>query len=156
MKKCIAFIIAFVCASLTFAGPITAVGYWKTIDDKTGKALSIVRIYKTKSGKLNGKIFKILKVAGQKPSDRCKACEGMLHNKPVLGLRIIWGMQREAEGHYVGGRVLDPKSGSIYRGRLAVMEDGCQLDVRGYIGLPLFGRTETWDRVYSKQCRNRD
>lgn len=141
--------------SFTFvkAMPTSAIGYWQTIDDKTGKALSVVKFYKEKDGTLSGKIYHILPVEGQHPKDKCVACEGELHNKPILGLRIIYGMEATGEGKYVGGRALDPKSGSIYRAKMTLIDNGCKLNLRGYIGIPLFGRTETWNRVKSKQCK---
>lgn len=136
------------------AMPGSAVGYWQTIDDKTGKALSVVKFYKESDGTLSGIIDRILPVAGQNPKDRCVACEGDLHNKRILGLRIIYSMQPMGDGKYVGGRALDPKSGSIYRARMTLVDNGCKLNLRGYIGIPLFGRTETWNRIKSKECNS--
>lgn len=141
------------CVSFVKAATNTAVGYWQTIDDKTGKALSVVQFYKAKDGTLSGKIYRILPAPGQKPHDKCVACSGDLHNKPILGMRIIWGMQDMGDGKYVGGRALDPKSGSVYRARMTVIDNGCKLNLRGYIGIPLFGRTETWNRDKSKRCK---
>lgn len=131
----------------------SVVGHWTTIDDKTGKPLSIVHIYK-KDGVIEAKVSKINPILGQKPSDKCKQCKGALHNKPILGMRIIWGMKRLDESNVWGnGRVLDPKSGHIYRGKMTLIDHGCKLNLRGYVGIPLFGRTETWLRANDKKCQ---
>ncbi len=132
----------------------SVVGYWTTIDDKTGKPLSIVKIYRDKNGVIEGKVHKINPILGQKTSDVCKHCKGTLHNKRILGMRIIWGMKRLDKGNVWGkGRVLDPKSGHVYRGKMTLIDNGCKLNLRGYIGIPLFGRTETWLRAYNKACK---
>jgi uncharacterized protein (DUF2147 family) len=135
------------------AAPMSATGYWQTVDDKTGKVLSVVKIYKAEDGTLAGNVNKILPVFGQSPKDVCKECDGPLQNKPILGMRIIWNMQADDATTWVGGRVLDPKSGKVYRGRMTITDNGCKLNLRGYIGLPIIGRTETWLRTETKACK---
>lgn len=137
---------------ITKAAALSAAGYWNTVDDKTGKILTIVQLYKDKDGTFSGKIVHIYKVKGQHPNDKCVACDGDLKNKPIMGLRIIYGMQKESATEWVGGRALDPTSGKVYRAKMTLIDNGCKLNLRGYIGLPLFGRTETWLRTKSKQC----
>jgi uncharacterized protein (DUF2147 family) len=86
-------------------------------------------------------------VLGQKVTDRCVKCEGNLQNQPMMGLGIIWGMQQLNQITWGRGRVLDPKSGNIYRGTMTLVNNGQALQLRGYIGIPIFGRTETWIRT---------
>jgi uncharacterized protein (DUF2147 family) len=51
------------------------------------------------------------------------------------------------KGSWVGGDILDPNNGKVYKVRLKLTDAGKKLDVRGYIGTPLLGRTQTWLRV---------
>ena len=153
-KKMIYGLILFLAfPTLLYANVNSAIGLWKTVDDKTGKVLSIVKIYQVKDGTLAGKIHQIMPVLGQKKTDICTACEEELHNKPMLNLRVIWGMSSDEPQSWIGGRALDPKSGSIYRARMTLEDNGCKLKLRGYIGIPLFGRTQTWIRTGVKSCK---
>lgn len=116
-------------------------GYWKTIDDKTNKAKSIVKIYKSSNGKYYGKIHKLL----IKPTnDKCVECKGDRKNKPLIGLDIIRGLKKNGD-EFTGGTITDPKTGKTYK--CTVKRNGSQLKVRGYIGFSLIGRTQTWQEV---------
>ncbi|TDE28550.1 MULTISPECIES: DUF2147 domain-containing protein [Flavobacterium] len=118
------------------------IGKWKTIDDQTGKAKSIVEIYE-RSGKIYGKIIDIFDV--EKKKNLCVNCPGDEKNKPVLGLVIIKGLTKDGN-EYNAGKILDPTSGKLYKCFLA-LEGNDKLKVRGYVGVALFGRTQTWNRV---------
>ena len=113
----------------------TAVGYWKTIDDETGQAKSIVKIYEV-DGKFYGRVDKLL----LKPGALCEKCEGDDHNKPIQGMVIMWGMNSDGNGEYSGGHIFDPEKAKTYRGSMW-LKDG-NLMVRGYLG-PFF-RTQKW------------
>lgn len=139
------FITALVLSN-AIAASDSPVGYWKTVDDKTGLVLSVVEIYQAGNA-LHGKIVEIMPVLGQKPTDRCEKCRGALRDKPNLGMTIMWGMQQISNNTWGRGHVLDPKSGNIYQGTMTLINDGNNLHLRGYVGLPIFGRTETWDRT---------
>jgi len=58
----------------------------------------------------------------------------------------MWGL-KGAGRQYDGGRILDPENGKIYRVKLSLSEDGQRLDVRGYVGFSLLGRTQRWVRA---------
>ncbi len=119
------------------------VGRWQTIDDKTGKPGSIVRTY-LQEGKLFGKIEKILK-PGVVQTEVCRNCKEERKDKPVVGMVFLWDLSLDGD-EWKNGSVLDPEEGSIYRCKLkAVSAD--KLEIRGYIGISLFGRTQTWQRV---------
>jgi len=120
------------------------VGLWRTIDDNTGKERSLVRITEA-DGVLEGKVEKIFDQPGDDPQHLCRKCEGERKDKPVLGMTILWGMKRHGE-EYSGGEILAPKSGQIYRCHMRVTDGGKKLEVRGYIGISLFGRSQTWLR----------
>ena len=68
------------------------------------------------------------------------------HRKaPVLGLVIVNGMRYDGEGKWSGGTVYDPKNGKTYKGKMTLVSP-TQLDLRGYIGISLIGRTASWTR----------
>ena len=131
-------------SAATWAQP-TPVGLWKTIDDETKQEKSLVRIAES-GGALTGRVEKIADPA--KRDAVCEACEGALKGRPVVGMTILEGVKRSAdEAVWDGGTILDPNNGKVYKVRLTPTEGGRQLEVRGYVGLPLLGRTQTWVRV---------
>jgi uncharacterized protein (DUF2147 family) len=117
-------------------------GKWKTIDDNSGKAKSIVEIYK-KDGKVYGKVIEILNPERQ--NAKCDNCEGADKEKPILGMEIIRGLEKD-DDEYNGGRILDPESGKLYKCYIELQQDNT-LKVRGYIGFSLLGRTQYWERA---------
>lgn len=119
----------------------TVTGKWKTIDDETGKAKSIVEISE-KNGKLYGKVVEILT---DKKDAKCDKCPGADKGKPIKGLTIIKGLSKDGK-EYSGGTITDPSSGKEYK--CVVKLNGTEkLDVRGYVGIQALGRTQTWVRV---------
>ena len=74
----------------------------------------------------------------------CSACHGQFHNKPVVGMTFMWGGVETAPGHWTHLKVLDPRSGKIYKGYMTLMDHGKRAKLRGYIGIPLLGRTQVW------------
>jgi uncharacterized protein (DUF2147 family) len=64
----------------------------------------------------------------------------------VLGLKLIKGMRRNGMG-YENGTIMDPRDGSVYRALMTLSPDGQHLEVRGYLGISLFGRSQTWNRL---------
>lgn len=133
------------CQFAIAAGETSPVGYWKTIDDVTSQAKSIVHLTETKDHVIEGQVVKLFKGALQ----NCTACEGDLKNKPILGMMVIHGLKQNAKNPLVwqDGRALDPKNGKVYRCMATLVDNGQKLHARGYIGFPLFGRTQTWLRV---------
>lgn len=127
------------------AGTLSPEGKWKTISDVTGKANSIVRIWKEKE-KLFGKVEEVIPQEGEDPNPLCHKCEGEKKDQPITGMLILWDLTQN-ESAWDGGFILDPDNGKTYRCMIRVVEDGRKLEVRGYIGFSLFGRTQTWQRV---------
>lgn len=123
----------------------TPVGLWKTIDDETGKPKSLVRISEA-NGELRGKIEKLFRDAGEDPNPKCDKCEDARKDQPIVGMTILTGMKKDGS-EYNGGQILDPANGKVYKSKMAVTEGGKKLDVRGYIGVPMLGRTQTWVRA---------
>jgi uncharacterized protein (DUF2147 family) len=134
--------IALFFLTIFFAQSQTVIGKWKTIDDETGKAKSIVEIYE-KSGKIYGKVVDILEEENKKRV--CTNCSGDDKNKPILGMTVIKGLSKEGS-QYTNGKILDPKNGKLYK-CFITLETKDKLKVRGYIGISLFGRTQYWYRV---------
>ena len=122
----------------------TPAGLWKTIDDKTGKEKSLVRIVES-AGVFSGKVEMGLE-PNAKPDQRCEDCTDSRKGQPLLGMTIIRNMKK-GENHWEGGDILDPNNGKVYKLRLSLSADNTKLDVRGYIGAPMFGRSQTWLRV---------
>ena len=121
-----------------------AEGRWVTIDDEDGSRASVVEISIAEDGKLQGTIVELLREDDKGKS--CEECPDEFHNKPIKGLTFMWGLEREEEGVWESGRILDPKSGSIYKSQLEVAEDGQTIEVRGYIGVSWIGRSQEWLR----------
>lgn len=115
-------------------------GKWKTIDDETGKAKSIVEIFKKNDGKYYGKIQQLM----QKPTnDNCVKCKDDRKNKPLIGLEIIRGLEKDGD-EFTEGTITDPKNGKTYK--CTITRDGNKLNVRGYIGFSVIGRTQVWQK----------
>lgn len=123
----------------------TPVGLWKTIDDETKTERALVRITELGGGMLSGRIEKLL-AADAKPDAKCDKCSDDRKDKPLVGLEIIRNVAKDGEA-WGGGTILDSAKGKIYKVRITPIEAGKKLEVRGYMGAPMFGRTQTWIRV---------
>ena len=120
------------------------VGKWKTFHEKTGKARAVVEIFE-REGKLEGKIVEL--IDPPVPDPKCMACPGEDKNQPVIGLRIMSGMEKKG-GEWRGGKILDPEDGKSYKCLMKLKESGEKLEVRGFIGVALMGRSQVWQRVH--------
>jgi uncharacterized protein (DUF2147 family) len=133
----------FGATSLCALAQSTPVGLWRGFDEKTGDPKFDVRIAET-GGVLNGKVEKRLS-PGVKPDDVCTECTDDRKDKPRLGLEIIRGAKKSADGDvWEGGKILDPENGKSYSLKMTPIEGGKKMEVRGSIGP--FGRTQTWVR----------
>ncbi len=120
----------------------SVIGKWKTIDDETGQAKSIVEIYEN-AGKVYGKVIEIFEE--KRKNDVCKECSGTDKNKPIQGMVILRGLEKD-DDEYSGGKIIDPKNGKIYKCTIS-LESKDKLKIRGYIGFSLIGRSQYWVRV---------
>ena len=143
-KSAIAFVLAT--ASILAMAQTTPAGLWKSIDDDGKTEKSLVRITNT-GGVYSGKVEKISDPA--KADEKCVKCEDERKDKAIVGMVIINDVKADAEepGLYDGGMILDPANGKTYKVRIKPIEGGKKLEVRGYIGSPMFGRTQTWVRA---------
>lgn len=124
----------------------TPVGLWKTIDDESKKEKSLVRIA-DQNGVLGGRIERLFNP--ETPDPVCGKCTDERKDQPLIGLSILRNVRASADeaGLWDGGEILDPKNGKLYKVRLRPIDGGRALEVRGYIGFSLLGRTQTWRRV---------
>jgi uncharacterized protein (DUF2147 family) len=121
-----------------------ALGVWKTIDEKTNQPSSIIRL-EEKGGELTGTVIELIPTPGEPLVTHCKLCAGERKDKPIVGMVIMFGLKQDKRGQWSGGEILDPEEGEIYKVKIST-EDGKTLQVRGYIGIPLLGRTQIWLR----------
>jgi uncharacterized protein (DUF2147 family) len=123
------------------AGPA---GLWKTVDDATGKPRALVRI-SVSNGEFSGKIEKIFRESHEDQAPLCTSCKGSRKDQPIIGMTILEGLTADGDG-YGGGKLLDPEVGKIYEGKITMLDGGNKLNLRGYIGISLFGRSQVWLR----------
>ena len=124
----------------------TPVGLWKTIDDNTGKVRSLVRVTNV-NGEYKGTIEKLFRAADQDQNPKCDKCEGALKDKPIIGMTILTGLRQESDEEYENGKIIDPENGKTYSSKLTLDESGKKLELRGFIGVSLVGRSQTWVRA---------
>ncbi|HEY6979952.1 DUF2147 domain-containing protein [Reyranella sp.] len=127
------------------AAELTAVGLWEQVDENSGKAESWFKISE-RNGVYEGNVVKIFSKPGEDENFVCSKCEGAEKGAPVLGLTLIKGMQRNGLA-YENGTIMDPRDGAVYRALMKLSPDGGKLEVRGYLGLSLFGRSQVWNRL---------
>lgn len=117
-----------------------AVGHWQTYTD--GKPGGQVETY-LQNGQLFGRITQVR--PGRTPQDLCDKCSGEYKNQRILGMVLMRGFHPEGDD-WVGGTVVDPDNGKQYQGKIWSV-GGNELHMRGFIGISLLGRTETWTRI---------
>lgn len=133
-----------VVSSAALADDASPVGLWKNIDDSSGKPRALIRVTES-NGTLQGRIEKVFPAPNEDQNPKCEKCEGVLKNAPVIGLVILTGLQKDGD-EYAGGQILDPDNGKVYRSKIQLTHGGKKLSVRGYIGVPMLGRSQIWVR----------
>ncbi|MBN3816113.1 DUF2147 domain-containing protein [Paraburkholderia sp. Se-20369] len=132
------------CTAHAFAQADSPVGMWQTIDDSTGKPKALVQIAADSDGALTGKVLKGLG-ENDTPDRRCTACTDERKDQLIKGMTIIKAMKKDGET-WDGGNILDPENGKVYKCKMTLQDGGQKLVVRGYIGVSLLGRSQTWVR----------
>lgn len=142
MKKLLLTLIAIFTFSLAQAST-SPEGTWRTIDDDTGEAKSIVKVW-VEGGELKAQITQLLNPS--EPNPKCTDCKGTRKNQPIEGMVFVWGLSRNGS-EWTGGTIVDPANGKEYKAKVEVVENGTKLAVRGFVGFALIGRTQVWERV---------
>jgi uncharacterized protein (DUF2147 family) len=145
LKLCLVAVALLLGGQASSADPQTVAGVWKQIDPDTGKVGALVTFTET-GGVFKGAFSKLYLDPGDDPNPLCRKCPGNQRGKPLLGLVFIDGMRRSGL-KYDGGTILDPETGTSYSANMKLSPDGNTLTVHGYVGLPLFGQSQTWKRV---------
>jgi hypothetical protein len=128
------------------ADELTAAGFWELKDDD-GKPEAWF-LFTQKNEVYSARLVKGFKKPGEltKAETICGKCPGEKRGAKIMGLTLFWGMKRDGL-KYTGGSVLDPRDGSVYHAQMELSEDGRELAVRGYLGIPMLGKTQTWYRL---------
>ena len=136
--------LACVCVAARAADPGIE-GRWATLDDETHKTRAVIEI-RAQGADIVGRIVEFHPRPGEDANPLCDACKGADRGKPIRGLEILH-LAPEADSKGWTGTVLDPDEGDVYRARARLEDGGRRLALRGYVLLPVFGRSETWTRV---------
>ena len=131
-------------SAIAWAANDSPVGTWRQVDDVTGKPKSIIQITDD-NGKLQGKVLQVL-LSDDGPHPVCKKCDGERKDQPIEGMVIMWNVGKDGDV-WDGGKILDPKNGKVYSVKLSLTDGGQKLDVHGYIGFSLLGRSQVWERM---------
>ena len=144
MRRVIPLLALFaVCLQIASAQNLTSpMGLWKTFDDKTGEAKSLLRIYE-QNGLYFGKVEKTLQPDAEKT---CTKCTDDRKDQPIVGMVVMRKMKADGD-EFTGGDILDPKNGKVYKCKFNLEDGGKKLKVRGFIGFSMLGRSQTWERV---------
>jgi uncharacterized protein (DUF2147 family) len=125
--------------------PSSATGPWLTEDHR-----GVIDIERCGDGTLCGRLVWMQPT----PEDRGKpAIDGHnpsteLRTRPLCGLVILGGFKQISEREWRDGWIYDPENGKTYHAQITLATD-TSLELRGYVGIPLFGATQLWTRLSS-------
>lgn len=136
-------ILAAALASLAFSASAqnSPIGKWKTLDDQTGKVMTISEVYETKNGTLAAKIVEAVGVPAT-----CTTCSGKNANKPMVGIVTLWDLKANKDGTWGGGKGYKPSEDRNFNAKsMKLVDGGKKLEVRGCVSI--ICRNATWVRA---------
>jgi len=133
----------------------TAAGFWEAKDDDGFTTAWF--LFSEKKNVFFARLIKGFKKPGDNttPETVCTKCPGDKKGAHIMGLTLFYGMKRDGL-KYRDGSVIDPRDGSIYHAQMELSEDGQDLSVRGYIGIPMLGKTQVWHRLPDDAMKKED
>ncbi|MDE3174907.1 MAG: DUF2147 domain-containing protein [Pseudomonadota bacterium] len=157
MKLISALALALFFAAATFARADTPTvsGFWEAKDDDGFTTAWF--LFSEKDGVYSARLVKGFRKAGDtsKLETICHKCPGEKKDARIMGLTLFYGMKRDGL-HYDDGSVLDPRDGSVYHALMNLSEDGKELEVRGYLGIKMLGKSQTWLRLPDDAMKKED
>ena len=135
-------LLAAVSFSASAQNPASPIGKWKTLDDKTGKAMTVTEVYQAKNGTLAAKIVENV---GNLPAN-CTTCSGDHKGKPIVGMVTLWNLKANKDGTWGGGNGYKPSEDTSFKAKTVKLADGGnKLEITGCKSI--FCRTATWVRA---------
>jgi Uncharacterized protein conserved in bacteria (DUF2147) len=133
----------------------TATGFWEAKDDDGNPTAWF--LFTQKHDVFSARLVKGFKKPEELTEEEqvCGKCSGEKKGAKIMGLTLFWGMKRDGL-KYTGGSVLDPRSGSVYHAKMDLSDDGQDLAVRGYLGIEMFGKTQTWHRLPADAMKTKE
>jgi uncharacterized protein (DUF2147 family) len=144
-RSLLLFALAFALTAARGASPTGIEGRWLTFDAATHERRSVVEIRRD-GARVAGRVAELFLRKDEDPDPACDRCEGPERGRRIRGLEIL-ALEAATDGAGFRGTVLDPEEGRTYRCTVTIEDEGRTLRLRGYVGLPIFGRTETWSRT---------
>jgi uncharacterized protein (DUF2147 family) len=130
----------------SITNPDAVNGIYRSVDDKTGFSRGLTEVT-LRDGVLHGTIIKTIPRPNYTPKKICTGCPAPFTNQPIMGLDVFVNMKLVAgKNDEYKGKILDPVSGNLYSGHIKLSRDARKLKLRGYVGLPIMGRTQWWVR----------
>jgi len=140
------FILATTLASIAFSASAqnasSPIGKWKTLDDETGKPMTITEVYEAKNGTLAAKITENLGLPAT-----CSECSGQYKGKPFVGIVTLWNLKANKDGTWGGGNGYKPSDDRKFNAKSVKLTDGGnKLEVKGCVAF--ICKTATWVRAH--------
>lgn len=126
--------------------PDAVIGVWKN-----GEGTGMIQIFKKSDNKYYGRLvwLKVPNNPDGTPRTDSNNPDEAKRQQPLKGLENMRGFVYAGESKWEGGNIYDAKNGSDYSGEMH-LTDPNTLEVRGFIGVSLFGRTDVWKRQVKK------